>query len=66
MSRAKKFTIEINCEGASLQCDPDALGNILRKVAEKVDTYCLDVPVTGRIMDENGNHVGYYKRVHEE
>jgi hypothetical protein len=57
-----KLTIEINCNGAAIQFDPNALGDILRKTAEKLDDYEPNALVMGRIMDENGNEVGFYKR----
>lgn len=57
-----KLTIEIDCSGAAIQHDPNGLGNILRELAEKMDDYDTNQPCAGRIMDENGNQVGFYKR----
>jgi hypothetical protein len=42
--------------------DPIGLGNILRKLADKMDDYEPDAAVCGRIMDDHGNQVGSYKR----
>lgn len=58
-----KLVIEIECDGQAIQCDPNALGDILRKTAEKLEDYETNQPCMGRIVDENGHSVGYYRRV---
>lgn len=58
-----KLTIEIDCsQSAQIHDDPFGLGDILRKVAEKLDDYETNAPVSGRIMDDMGRQVGTYTR----
>lgn len=63
----RKFIIEITCENAAF-ADADTgvinddgagreVGAILKDVVRQVERGCIE----GRILDTNGNHVGYYK-----
>lgn len=58
-----KLTIEIDCDSSDIQENPEGLGDILRKLAEKLDNYETNVAVSGRMLDANGNTVGFYKRM---
>jgi hypothetical protein len=58
-----KLTIEIECQGACIMYDPEALGKLIRETADKIDDYEPNQPIQGRIMDEHGNCVGFYRRM---
>lgn len=58
-----KLVIEIDCKHShQINGRTTGLGDILRKLAEKMDDYERTQPVQGRIMDENGFQVGTYRR----
>lgn len=58
-----KLVIEIDCEHShQINSKQKGLGDILRKVAEKMDDYGRNQPVQGRILDEHCLVVGSYKR----
>lgn len=59
-----EFTLSVNTENAVFEDDMDArfeMGQILRKIAKRVEDGDFHPGHTRSILDSNGNRIGSYK-----
>ena len=57
-----KMRIQFNCDNAAFEDQGNEIAWILKKLADKMESYEDNHEVHGAIVDSNGNKVGFYER----
>lgn len=57
-----KMRIQFNCDNAAFEDQGNEIAWILKKLADKIESYEDNQEVSGAIVDSNGNKVGFYER----